>query len=57
MCRPLHKCRALLGPSCYGVEPDGRDDAGVGEGGVGGNDGVGDIMVDCLRKFQGGERW
>ncbi len=35
-----------------GVEADGGDDAGVGEGRGGSDDGVGYVVVDCLVKVK-----
>lgn len=35
-------------PRCNWVESYGRDNAGVGEGGGGSNDGVCNVVVDCL---------
>jgi hypothetical protein len=44
---------ALVVTAGDGVAADGADDGGVGEGGLGSDDGVGDVVVDGLKRMIG----
>ena len=45
---PLYKGGIFLRSRRYGKESDGRDDAGIAEGGSGGNHRVSDIVINGL---------
>lgn len=48
MCRPLHESRPLARSGCYSMTSDGGYDTGVCESWGGGDDGVGDEVVNAL---------
>ena len=49
MCRPLHISGPLTRSGCHSIASNGGDEAGVGKSWCGGDDGVGDEMINALR--------